>query len=804
MAQAEATLPGSDLTGERTQRQTDRELAVAISVLLVEDSADDAELMLRELMRDGFAVRSRRVENADALRSALETNDWHVVLSDYNLPGFNGLEALEVLKKSGRDLPFIVVSGTISDEVAVAVMRAGAHDYLMKNNLTRLGPAVRRELAEAESRRARRRAEIGFEALVENSLQGLAIVKDGLLTYVNPRLAEIVGVPRNELGHYSPEEMTALVHTDDRLQFFERVYGAPVGRETNAHDEVRLLSRSRGTRWVEMLTSRIEVLGETAVQAAFVDITHRKQRELELEAIKALASALRVAGTRAEMLPLLLDQILELLQADGTAIATRNQHSGETWFELARGVWADTVLGHVSEGKSLTAEVFASAEPFVGRSDEVASRLAIPHVAAQTSFLAGVPLIADEHVMGVLWIGRELPVEPEDLRVLSAIADMAASALTRVTLHEETELRLERLHSLRTIDLAITTSRDLGLVFDVLLEQVTLQMGTDAARILHIDRATGDLEQAATHGCLAPNASSDEGLEGLGLAGQVAMTQQIVEIEDLHAATDLTPRDQALVEAGYTSYFGVPLVASGELRGVLELLHRERSCLDVEQRGFFETAAWQAAIAIDNAALVDELSRSNVELAAAYESTLEGWARALELRDHETEGHTRRVTDLMIRLAREFGIEGEELTHMRRGALLHDIGKMAIPDSILLKPGPLDVDEWEIMCRHPEYAAKMLEPIQHLRPALDIPISHHERWDGSGYPQGLSGESVPMAARLFAVIDVWDALRSDRPYRDAWPDEKIMAYLRENSGTRFEPEVVSRFLKLVTELPEAG
>ncbi len=804
MTQAGAELPESDIVGEIIQTQTDKGFAVAISVLLVEDSSDDAELMLRALIQDGFAVRSRRVETADALVSALETDDWNVVLSDYNLPGFNGLEALEVLKQTGLDLPFIVVSGTISDEVAVAVMRAGAHDYLMKNNLARLGPAVRRELAEAEGRHARRRAEVRFKSLVENSLQGLIIVKDGSLTYVNPRFAEIVGIPRRELADYSPEEVMALVHSDDRLEFFERIYGAPISHETTARDEVRLHSRSGRTRWVEMLTSRIEVLGVTAVQAAFVDITHRKQREVELDAIKTIASALRVVNTRAEMLLVLLDQVLDVLEAAGTTIATCDAASGEIGFELARGLWADTVIGHIGEGKSLTAEVFASAEPFVGRSVDVEARLAIPGVVAQTKYLAGVPLIADEQVIGVLWIGRELPVGPEDIRVLCAIADMAASALTRITLHEETELRLERLHSLRAIDLAITTSRDLGLVFDVLLEQVTIQMGTDAARILHVDRCTGELDQAATHGHLASTSSIDLIFDELGLAGQVAETRQIVEVLDLHAVEDLTPYDRALVEAGYTSYFGVPLIAGGEFRGVLELMHRERTRLDIEQRGFFETAAWQAAIAIDNAALVDELSRSNIELAAAYESTLEGWARALELRDHETEGHTRRVTDLTIRLATEFGIHGEDLTHMRRGALLHDIGKMAIPDSILLKPGPLEADEWEIMCRHPEYAAKMLEPIPHLRPALDIPVGHHERWDGGGYPQGLSGKSIPKAARLFAVIDVWDALRSDRPYRDAWPDEKIVTYLQENAGTRFEPEVVSTFLKLIAELPAAS
>ena len=189
----------------------------------------------------------------------------------------------------------------------------------------------------------------------------------------------------------------------------------------------------------------------------------------------------------------------------------------------------------------------------------------------------------------------------------------------------------------------------------------------------------------------------------------------------------------------------------------------------------------------------------NTELLHAYDATIEGWSRALDLRDHETEGHSRRVTEMALRLARAVEIPDAELLHVRRGALLHDIGKMGVPDAVLLKPGPLDDREWEIMRRHPALAKEMLDPAEFLRPALIIPYCHHEKWDGTGYPQGLRGEEIPLPARLFALVDVWDALSSDRPYRAAWPLDRVKDHLRSLAGTHFDPALVTVFLRLLDE-----
>lgn len=194
------------------------------------------------------------------------------------------------------------------------------------------------------------------------------------------------------------------------------------------------------------------------------------------------------------------------------------------------------------------------------------------------------------------------------------------------------------------------------------------------------------------------------------------------------------------------------------------------------------------------------LERAHAELLETHEATLRGWVKALDIRDKETEGHTQRVVDMTITLAQQAGIDGDALVDIRRGALLHDIGKLGIPDNILLKEGPLSDEEWEIMRLHPILAQEWLSPIPYLRSALEIPYCHHEKWDGSGYPQGLSGEDIPFSARLFALVDVWDALRSNRPYRKAWSIEKTSAYIRDHSGSHFDPSLINFFIQYTSSL----
>jgi putative nucleotidyltransferase with HDIG domain len=280
-------------------------------------------------------------------------------------------------------------------------------------------------------------------------------------------------------------------------------------------------------------------------------------------------------------------------------------------------------------------------------------------------------------------------------------------------------------------------------------------------------------------------------------ASHLVLDDQLVQILKLTDEPINLFLTNLLMKEKFVCYYGVPLMAKGQVKGVLEVFHRSELEPEPEWFNFLNDLAGQAAIAIENATLLDSLQHSNLELNRAYDATIEGWSHALDLRDKETEGHTQRVTTLTVNLARVFGLSEKALEQVRWGALLHDIGKMGIPDRILHKTNPLTTEDWLAMKKHPTLALEMLSPILYLHLALDIPYCHHEKWDGTGYPRGLKGDQIPLVARIFSVVDVWDALKSDRPYRPAWPEDKIREYIKALSGSHFDPQVVNKFMQFI-------
>jgi PAS domain S-box-containing protein len=355
--------------------------------------------------------------------------------------------------------------------------------------------------------------------------------------------------------------------------------------------------------------------------------------------------------------------------------------------------------------------------------------------------------------------------------------------------------QLDRITALREIDQVITSSFDLKLIANRIVLKIIEQLKADGAALLLFNQETATLTPLANHGLPEEATHRSEIRLGQELSGDVAWKRAITHYSDLEAVVTEIPGARHLVATGFQDYFGLPLISKGQVRGVLEIFHRSPQSARPEWLEFIETVAGQAAIAIDNIQLFDGLRRSNLELLHAYDSTIEGWSRALDLRDQRTEGHTQRVTQLTMELGRAFGLGALELANLRRGAMLHDIGKMAVPDAILQKPGPLTDEEWLVMKKHPLSAYQMLSPIGYLRNALDIPLYHHEKWDGTGYPKGLKGEQIPLPARLFAVVDIWDALRSDRPYRPAWSQDRVLEHIRSLSGNHLDPQVVHIFLE---------
>jgi putative nucleotidyltransferase with HDIG domain len=425
-----------------------------------------------------------------------------------------------------------------------------------------------------------------------------------------------------------------------------------------------------------------------------------------------------------------------------------------------------------------------------------------------------VPLKTAGELLGLIMLGRKLSDQGysnQDRNILFTLAQQTAVAVNNAQLYSlaqrellqrrETEKRLQlqlrRLSALQDINIAITTNIDLQIPLYLLLEQVTDELKVDAADVLLLDEETQQLVFVAGQGFRTEALKYTKLEIGSGLAGKAAETAEVIRVENLNQENTSLEQSPRFEEEGFVSYFGVPLISKGLVKGVLELFHRSPLDPNADWMDFLGTLTSETAIAVDNAQLFRDLEKSNMDLAVAYETTLEGWARTLELKDRETEGHSQRVVDLTMRLCKKLGVSEEDLEHVRRGALLHDIGKMGVPDSILLKPGDLNDEEWKVMKMHPIFAKEMLLSIPFLKPATDIPYCHHEKWDGSGYPQGLKGEEIPLPARIFAIVDVWDALRSERPYRPAWSDEKAIAEIKRSKGSHFDPVVVEAFLDLL-------
>jgi len=410
-----------------------------------------------------------------------------------------------------------------------------------------------------------------------------------------------------------------------------------------------------------------------------------------------------------------------------------------------------------------------------------------------------VPMISNGEAIGLLDIANRDFFTEEDLARVRNITNQITSTILRKRAETNVRKQLRRITALNEIDRAISASLDMRLSLDVLLGEVITQLEVDAAAVLLLNPVDQHLEFAAGRGFRSSNISKTRMQLGQGFAGIAGFERKVVHVDNLPEAGKLFVRAELLKDENFIEYFGAPLIAKGVLKGVLEIFNRTPLATDADWLYYLETLGGQAAIAVDNAQLFEAIQQTNQELTSAYDATIAGWSHAMDLRDKETEGHTQRVTEMTVQLAERMGISKQEQVQIRRGALLHDIGKLGVPDHILLKPGKLTDEEWHIMRQHPTYAYEMLLPIYYLRPALAIPYCHHEKWDGSGYPRQLKGNEIPLPARIFAVVDVWDALRSDRPYRDGWSAEKTRDHIRAESGKHFDPQVVEEFLKMINE-----
>jgi response regulator RpfG family c-di-GMP phosphodiesterase len=606
-------------------------MGAQLNVLLVEDSDDDLFLILRELQRAGYEVQHRQVTTAHEMQEALMAR-WDVILSDYALPHFGGRAALEMLKETGLDIPFIVVSGAIGESTAVEMMRAGASDYVMKDALSRLVPAIQRELAEFHTRRQRRQAE--------------------------------------------------------------------------------------------------------RVQAA----------------VYRISQAANTARTLAELYRAIHATLCEIMPAEHFYIAILNGHTGQIEYPYRVGARMTPASSSPTSARSLDEMLLQLGQPllldaallekYIQRGD------ILPPDPLPQQWL-GVPFQDDDaRILGLMAVATfqgEDAFSASDLAVLGFIANQVSLVIQR-----------------RLAEASLRESERKFAMFMTYLPMQAYIKDLDG-RILYVNQRFRELFPELDWERL-----TDDGLiEPLTLASLLHNDPNALAGELVQKMWDIALKDG--IHHFEAMQFLIPMEDQPPLLGGI---------------------AWDIT---DLKRAEAHALRSATELTVAYDATLEGWSRALELRERETAGHSQRVVDLTLALARELEFPELALPHIRRGALLHDIGKMGVPDRILLKSGPLNDDEWLVMRQHPIYAYQLLSRIPYLQPALDIPLYHHERWAGGGYPKGLTGEKIPISARIFALVDVWDALTTDRPYRPAWNEAQTLDYLQEQSGTHFDPHIVEIF-----------
>jgi len=770
--------------------------------ILIADDNEENRYMLQALLKGaGHEVFSAHdgIEALDILKSS----GAELIISDILMPKMDGFQLCRAVRgdEDLRNIPFVFYTATyISDKDRDFALSLGADLFFVKpddmevlvqtiRNVIPAHPSaveyplgdemeffrqhntvlfrkLEKKIADLEGAKEKLQTSLQQMSAILNNIPDIAWLKDTESRFI------AVNAPFGETCGRNPQDIVGKTDMDIWPQDLANLYRLDdqdvMRTKQRKRVEERLVGSDGKETWLETIKTPVfnldgNIIGTTGIAR---DITERKQLELSLKEEKAFTEN-ALNGLR---------DIFFVFDLEGRFLR---------WNKAV-----DRVLGY-KDGE------ITSMKPvdFFGEGDADRIKAAIQKAVKDGSVSIEAEVVTKDRQKIPSEITGSLLKDTKGNPI--GISGVSRDITARKRAEERIYGQIQKLSALRSIDLAISSTMDIRVTLKIYIEHVITQLGVDAANVLLLNPHTRRLEYTASQGFRTSALKHRHLCLGEGYAGVAALENRIVSIPNLKDEGTSFSRLGLLEGEDFLTYYGVPLVSKGHVKGVLEIFHRRPLKPDEEWFEFLDALALQAAIAIDNSSLFYNLERSNMDLMLAYDNTIEGWSRALDYRDKETEGHSQRVTEMTLKISREMGMNEEALVNVRRGALLHDIGKMGIPDNILLKPGPLTEDEWKIMRLHPVYSYELLYPIAYLRPALDIPYCHHEKWDGTGYPRGLKEEQIPLPARIFAVVDVWDALRSDRPYRPAWTEKKTIEYIRSLSGIQFEPKVVEACLRAI-------
>lgn len=729
-----------------------------LRLLLIEDNPFDADLFRRTMHQFNPATTITHISSYRAAYEHVQglspvNVPYEGVVLDLHLRDGDGLDLLALIRSQNLPLAVVILTGGGGDHMVVSALKAGADDYVIKRDdyLDRIGAIIEQACLRFHSQQARRSTAIQVTVIefsptdTETTIQYL----QRTAPHIHCRHIRGWNALRHELDRAHQvgdvvlidctQPTLAMLDLVKELLQFRQLSQPIIVMAQPGNEEFPLQALRLGV--ADYIIKREGFLGQLAI--AIENAHYRTQLYQQHRRLQLQAQALNDAANT-----------IVIIDRNGIIEWANPAFTTLTGYEVSEVIGRSTrILRSGKHDRAFYAELWdqiLSGKPWRGR-------------------------IINRRKDGSLY-HEEMTITP--------VADEYGQIYRFIAIKQdisEQVAREQRRAIIAAIGAALRPAQLWSELTPILLGQVREVMQAESIALLRLVESMLHIELALN--CLA------------GLEQQPALLATITErLSRADGPIELTD----VFETATKIVIGVSLNAANRQIGAL-LFARSTPLSEFETK-LLSDIAELAANALHRTDLFEQLRAANAELRAAYDETIEGWSRALDLRDRETEGHSRRVTELTIRIAARMGFSEEELVHIRRGALLHDIGKMGIPDAILLKPGPLDEKEWAIMRTHPTLAVELLRPIAFLAPALDIPWCHHEKWDGTGYPRGLRGEEIPLPARIFAVVDVYDALTSDRPYRAAWSQERALAYIREQAGRHFDPRVVEVFEQVITEI----
>jgi PAS domain S-box-containing protein len=738
-----------------------------LDVLIIEDNRDDIELLVYQLKKTFKSVRYTHIQNLREYREALPEfaesqsppGQYKVILSDWAVPEYDCLAALELLHNIKQVIPFIVVSGAIGEPTAVALIKAGAYDFVFKEQSSLLTHVIPKALEWAEQRKTEEKQRLQIELqnkAFQSSPNAIAILNvQGAFEWVNQAYETLTGWTLQELEGRYLWGFCSEVPPEDCRQVFQELKYKDIHRWEGA------ATRKDGSRYQEFRQmAKLSDANNVVQQYLLIrqDITSLRHYHLRLE----------------------IDAELPLILANCQTEVSIYEESASYFkrvFEVQHA------------GFSRIDRQEKKASRWIG--DDMASSSAAAHMQ--------YPVLVDgkpKAICAVDW--NATPIEGTDTLISYALEKLE-QPLSRFIAQRKAKEWLQRLSLLDIFREYFGSGRNFNAAVLKILRIIRETLHADSIS-LFIQNADGTLTSKDYDGFLSDIMSNETIQPGEKNVGLAAEKRRIIAAADLAIHRDgYTPRFRALIEREkFVTQYCIPVILANEVRAVLELFFRAPFKPDETWLAFSQIAAYQTGLALQMQSIIEELAQTYGDLESANESILEGLSSALEFRDKETEGHTLRVTALFMSFASKFIQDENELKKLRVGSLLHDIGKIGISDTILNKPGPLTPEEQAEMKKHPLISREILSRIPSLHECIDIPLYHHEKYDGTGYPFGLKGEAIPLSARMFAIVDVYEALTSDRPYRKGWPKEKTLGYIRDNAGTHFDPELARRFIEMHT------